>query len=215
MGDGPTQGTLQDALDIRLQSTRWRLCHGDAYRSLVFDHSNTVAPKNDILELKIDGSLTALVMIQLLLEPYPVNPFLVYAAFFNNAECLEFLLRPYREYKPEHLLAMMPDRETRDLLAAVIAHDINKPYTHEEVADDPLLSRAVVMEGITMPIPMFADAREPHQHKGLVQGVLANLLIGHADAWKQVQFEAFQAGLHLGICNVDDILKVRQWIMIR
>ena len=65
-----------------------------------------------ILDWKVDGSLTALVMIQLLLEPYPIDPFLVYAGFFDNSRCFDFLLRPYHEYKPQHLLAMIRDEGT-------------------------------------------------------------------------------------------------------
>ena len=96
-----------------------------------------------------------LVMIQLLLEPYPVNPFLVYMAFFDSPECLDFLLTPYREYKPQHLLAMIPDRETRNLIAAVLAHPRDQMFTLQEVGNNPLLSLATSSDVIRYPISKF------------------------------------------------------------
>jgi hypothetical protein len=85
----------------------------------------------------------ALVMIQLLREPYPVDPFLVYAAFFDNSRCFDFLLRPYGEYKPQHLLAMIRDEVTWQLVSALLGHTCDEIFTSEEVASHPLLSRAL------------------------------------------------------------------------
>ena len=68
----------------------------------------------------MDSSLVALVMIQLLVEPHPVNLFLVYTALFNSPACLEFLLHPYKDYHPDHLLAMIQDKSTCDMMAMVL-----------------------------------------------------------------------------------------------
>lgn len=38
---------------------------------------------------KVDGALMVLSLMHLLLEPYPVNPFLIYAAFSPGPECLD------------------------------------------------------------------------------------------------------------------------------
>ena len=103
-----------------------------------------------ILDWKVDGSLMALVMIQLLLEPYPVNPFLVYVAFFDSSKCLDFLLTPYQEYKPQHLLAMIPDRETWNLV-----HPHDQMFTLQEVGNNPLLSLATSSDVIRYPISKF------------------------------------------------------------
>ncbi len=150
-------------------------------------------------------------MIQLLLEPYPVNPFLVYAALFEKPECLDFLLRPYRDYKPEHLLAMMPDGE-QGLVAALIAHNRYQTFTESEVINDPLLIRFIMAPEKSVPISTFNGPREPDQHSTMVRRLLSELLIGHGSAWEQDQFQAFSSGLRLEICNVDDIVKVREGI---
>jgi hypothetical protein len=213
VGDGPTNSVFQGALDIRLEAkNRWLPFLGDAYRSLNFSHPSGMVPKTGKLDLKVDGSLTALVMIQLLLEPYPVNPFLVYAAFFKKPECLDFLLRPYKDYKPEHLLAMIPDRETWELVAALIVHRPEQPYTETEVVNDPLLIRFVTLPEKPVPISTFKGPREPEQHSTMIRRLLSELLIGHGSAWEQDQFQAFASGLRLGICNVDDIVKVCEGI---
>ena len=210
LGDGPTRSTLQRALDIRVGSSeRWLPTQGDAYRSLNLSIQSSLIPTTSILDWKVDGSLTALVMIQLLLEPYPVNPFLVYAAFFQSPECLDFLLSPYLEYKPEHLLAMIRDPETRELVAAVLAHTPDETFTTAEaVAMHPLLSRAIASDVIKSPISMFYQPRDPEQHKALIRLLLSELLIGHATPWELRQFQSFSTGLRLGICGVDDIVKV-------
>ncbi|KAF8320954.1 hypothetical protein F5887DRAFT_927957 [Amanita rubescens] len=117
------------------------------------------------LYYETDGVLMALVMVQLLLEPYPVNPFLVYAAFFQDDSCFDFLLRPYQDYLPEHLLAM-------------------PRYLHP-----------------------FLRVREGDEHEGIVRPLLTALLVGHHAPWQRRQFEAFQKGLRLKLCRVDDILR--------
>ena len=209
MGDGPTRSILQQALDIRVGSCeRWTPSRCDTYRNLNLVAQPALISTGSILDWKVDGSCTALVMVQLLLEPYPVNPFLVYAAFFDSPECLDFLLTPYREYKPEHLLAMIPDGETRNLAAAVLAHCSDQRFTLQEVGNDPLLSLATSSDVIRYPVSKFYQPRDLEAHQALIRLLLSELLIGHATPWDLRQFKAFSTGLRLGICEVDDIVKV-------
>ncbi|KAF8332195.1 hypothetical protein F5887DRAFT_1080942 [Amanita rubescens] len=210
LGDGPAHSVLQVALDIRLESTpRWLPFLGDAYRTLNFGRDSTLLRGSQVTDFRVDGSLTALVMIQLLQEPYPINPFLVYAAFFPDEKCLDFLAKPYGEYKPEHLLAMIPDKETQALVAAIFAHRPDETHTPIQVARHPLLSRAVVTPNAQIDIAMFAEPRQPDEHTTIIRLLLSDVLIGHAHAWKQLQFKAFAGGLRLGICSIDHIVKPR------
>lgn len=171
-------------------------------------------PKAYRLEFQVDASLTALVMIQLLKEPHPVNPFLVYAAFFDNAACLDFLLRPYKEYKPEHLLAMISDPQTRNTVAGIMnfRHDKNLPV--EKAAQDPVIYRASMSEGIRAPLILFKGPRDDDQHQTMMCGLLAESLIGVAKPWEYEQFQWFRDGLKLPICDVDNIVKVREGIFL-
>ena len=58
--------------------------------------------------------------MHLLLEPYPVSPFLVYAAFSPGPECLNFLAcGSYGNYELEHLLQMIPDKTKCQQVKAV------------------------------------------------------------------------------------------------
>ena len=213
MGDGPTHSTLQRALDIRVASAeRW--LPRDGYRSLNLGVLPALIPTTSILDWKVDGSLTALVMIQLLLEPYPVDPFVVYAAFFENGDCFDFLLSPYREYQPQHLLAMIRDQNTRKLISALLAFTSAQTFTTEEVAKDPLLSRAVAW----YPLSNLHKPRDAEEHKTLMGLLLCDVLVGHPTPWDLRQFKAFATGLRLGICGVDDIVKVygllcSRWIL--
>ncbi|KAF8722469.1 hypothetical protein AX14_009789 [Amanita brunnescens Koide BX004] len=119
-GDGPAQSIYQGALTMRLQDSKHWVPFQGAYCSLNFGHPPGLHPTRGKVEFQVDGSLVALVMIQLLVEPHLVNPFLVYAALFNSPACLEFLLRPYKDYHPDHLLAMIQDKSTRDTMATVL-----------------------------------------------------------------------------------------------
>ena len=157
-----------------------------------------------ILDWKVDGSLMALVMIQLLLEPYPIDPFVVYAAFFENRDCFDFLLSPYWEYQPQHLLVMIWDRNTQKLISALLAFTSDQMFTTEEVANDPLLSRAVAW----YPLKNFHKPRDAEEHKTLMCLLLCDVLVGHPTPWDLHQFKAFATGLRLGICGVNDIVKV-------
>jgi hypothetical protein len=181
---------------------------------LNFSYPPGLVPKAYRLEFQVDASLTALVMIQLLKEPHPVNPFLVYAAFFDNAACLDFLLRPYKEYKPEHLLAMISDPQTRNTVAGIMnfRHDKNLPV--EKAAQDPVIYRASMSEGIRAPLILFKGPRDDDQHQTMMCGLLAESLIGVAKPWEYEQFQWFRDGLKLPICDVDNIVKVREGIFL-
>jgi hypothetical protein len=214
VGDGPAQSVFQGALDIRLEDKeRWLPFHSNIYRSLNFSHPPDLVPKGYALDFKVDGSLTALVMVQLLLEPHPINPFLVYAAFFDDYMCLDFLLRPYQEYKPEHLLGMIPDHQTRKTVAAIMAFQHDKKFDEiAEAAKDPVAYRASISEVIRAPLSIFKGERDIDQHQKMICGLLAETLIGTAKPWDQEQFKWFARGLRLAICDVDDIVKVRDGI---
>lgn len=209
MGDGPTYSTLQRALEIRVASAeQWLPSQQDAYHNLNLGKQPTLVLQTSLLDLKVDGSLMALVMTQLLLEPYPVDLFLVYAAFFNGPECLDLILSPYREYKPLHLQAMIRDQPTRIRIAMLITHTCDETFTTEEVASHPLLSQVVLSDVIWFPITSFCSPHTPEEHQALVCLLLSELLIGHATPWDLRQFKSFSTGLWLGICEVNNIVKV-------
>lgn len=202
MGDGPSRSVYQGALEIRLKDIgRWQEIQGGAYRSLDMTLPANLLRPTTRLDFQTDGVLTALVMVQLLLEPYPVNPFLVYAAFFDNDLCLDFFLQPYQDYLPEHLLAMILDKETRDLVANVLK------LTPKQLIDinSPLVERAITSE---IPQTLLFRERNDWEHDAVVRPLLSLLLLGHHQAWTRCQFQDFQKGLRLGVCYVDDIVKV-------
>lgn len=145
--------------------------------------ANLLRPEG-YLDIKTDGVLTALVMVQLLLEPYPVNPFLVYAAFFDNDSCIDFLVRPYKDYKPEHLISMILDKEDRDLVFALL-----KLKPEDKIAfSHPLFERGVSIE---IPASLFGRKRDDVEQDAIVRPLLCLLLVGHHEPWKRLQFEAF------------------------
>ncbi|KAF8318314.1 hypothetical protein F5887DRAFT_1073440 [Amanita rubescens] len=204
LGDGPSQSVHQGALDLRVKGdNRWVPFQGGAYRTLDMSLPPNLIRAPAYIDYETDGVLMALVMVQLLLEPYPVNPFLVYAAFFQDDSCFDFLLRPYQDYLPEHLLAMLPDKETHDLVALVLNMTPDTTLSISDPIHNTLIDRAAQAE---IPAPLFLRVREGDEHEGIVRPLLTALLVGHHAPWQRRQFEAFQKGLRLKLCRVDDIL---------
>jgi hypothetical protein len=206
LGDGPSQSIYQGALDLRVNGeVRWIGIQGGSYRTLDMSLPPNLVLPDAYLDFKTDGVMTALVMVQLLLEPYPVNPFLVYAAFFENDSCLDFLTRPYQDYLPDHLLAMIHDKQTRDLVAAVLKMTPQDVISLREPINNLLVERAMSIE---IPGYLFQRVRHAGEHEGIVRPLLSLLLLGHHAPWTRRQFEGFRKGIRLGLCQVDDMLKV-------
>lgn len=206
LGDGPSQSIHQGALDLRVNGNdRWVYSQNGAYRTLDMSLPPNLIRPPAYIDYETDGVLTALVMVQLLLEPYPVNPFLVYAAFFEDDSCFDFLAHPYQHYLPEHLLAMIPDKETRDLVALVLKMTPDTKLTISDPIHNNLMERAIPAE---IPASLFLRVREGDEHEGIVRPLLTTLLVGHHAPWQRRQFQAFQKGIRLKLCRVDDILPV-------
>ncbi|KAF8325297.1 hypothetical protein F5887DRAFT_926200 [Amanita rubescens] len=194
-GDGPAQSIYQGALTMRLNdSKRWVSFQG-TYSSLNFGHPPGLHPTRGKVEFQVDGSLTALVMIQLLVEPHPINPFLVYAALFNSPACLEFLLHPYKDYHPNHLLAMIQDKSTRDTFAAALVFPVGEKLDPAKIAKNLVCQRAV--EKDLSPAGLFMDPLDEAQHKNFMHLILSDLLIGTGKPWEHDQFLAFTEGLRM------------------
>ncbi|KAF8346155.1 hypothetical protein F5887DRAFT_916839 [Amanita rubescens] len=209
LGDGPAIAVYQGALDMRIGSERWTDINDGFYRTLSFSPAAAHVKKSSLVEFKIDGILTALVMVQLLAEPYPVNPFLVYAAFFSEREPLEFLMDPTSpddEYKRDHLLAMIPDKETRRALAELFKLDKKKTVSALQASRHPLYRRAFE-DPIGAGATFFNEARDDDQHENIRRQLFNVLLIGHDEPWKHPHFIAFSRGLRLGLLRVKHIVK--------
>jgi hypothetical protein len=175
-------------------SERW-VPFQKTYSSLNFGHPPGLHPTRGKLEFEVDGSLTALVMIQLLVEPHPVNPFLVYAALFNSPACLEFLLHPYKDYHPDHLLAMIQDKLTRDTVAAALVFPVGEGLDLEKIQKNIVCKRAVDKD--LSPIGLFMGPLDETQHKNFMYLILSDLLVGTGKPWEHDQFIAFSEGLRM------------------
>lgn len=212
IGDGPAQGVYQRALEMRINSGRWLDINGGFYRTLNFCPKPALVRRDSLLDFEIDGVITAMVMAQLLVEPYPVNPFLVYAAFFPGRESLEFLLDPLVEddedYKRDYLHAMIPDRETRMALAELFKLSPDQIIPVHEAVEHVLFRRAFE-DPIGAPATFFSGPfpRDVHQHANIRQELFNLLLIGHHKPWTHPHFTAFARGLRLGLCNVPVFVK--------
>ena len=146
-------------------------------------------------EYKVDGALTALSLMHLLLEPYPVSPFLVYAAFSPGPECLDFLARgSYGDYELEHLLQMIPDKTKHQQVKAVCTmvrtHTIEPAVIHADIVGRVAL-------GINFECTFFVTPRDEGQHINFKRRLLAELLLGCPEPWEQRQFLAFTEGFRL------------------
>jgi len=70
------------------------------------------------------------------------------------------------------------------------------------------------LEEIRAPLTLFETPRDDEQHQKMICGLLAETLIGVAKPWEYEQFKKFREGLELPICEVDDIVKVREGIFL-
>ena len=120
-GNGPAQAVFNQALGNRVNEGRWNQTD-ETYRTLKLLTLPGLESQALLREYKVDGALTTLSLMHLLLEPYPISPFLVYAAFSPGPECLNFLAHgSYSDYKLAHLLQMIPDKTKRQQVKAVCA----------------------------------------------------------------------------------------------
>jgi len=195
---------------MRIETERWLNINGGFYRTLNFTPKPTHVCTDSLVEFEIDGIMTAMVMVQLLVEPYPVNPFLVYAALLpKGPECLEFLMdppSPDEDYKREYLFAMIPDKDTRKALAELFKLSKGRKASALEAIQDILLRRAIE-DPIGAPATYFVKPRDDAQHANIRSQLFNVLLIGHDEPWTHPHFEAFARGLHLGLCGVPSIMK--------
>jgi hypothetical protein len=85
---------------------------GDLYYSLNLSTKSQLVSSSSLEEFQLDGVVAALAIFHLLVEPCPISPFLIYTACFTDATCLI--------KKPDYILAMIPDRQTHALVAAIL-----------------------------------------------------------------------------------------------
>ena len=203
LGDGPAQSVFQGALDIRIQrqNSLWCLWHTEPYRTLSLSGSPTLAPEALFIEYQIDGAITALILVQFLLMPYPVNPFLVYAAFFSGPECIDFLLH---DDQWESVLKLLPNK-VREEVEAVRALTKTKKLEPSNLGNEIIGQQALLLGNVDA--IFFIKPRDDRQHVNFRREVLCRILIGHSEPWAHPQFNAFAKGLRLVLCGVDHIVK--------
>jgi hypothetical protein len=147
----------------------------------------------------------ALSLIHLLLEPSPISPFLVYAAFSPGPECLDFLAREsYGDYKLAHLLQMIPDKKKRKVVRAVCMMERTEIVKAEKMYGH-IVGRLVLDLGIDP--TFFAVVREEEQHIEITRRLLGDLLLACQEPWEQRQFLAFTEGFRLELSIKNNIAK--------
>ncbi|KAF8716483.1 hypothetical protein AX14_012315 [Amanita brunnescens Koide BX004] len=188
VGNGPVQAVYKAALALRVQQKRWNEIHG-TYQTIKLSLLPGLESRASLAEYRVDGALTALLLIHLLLEPAPISPFLVYTAFSPGPECLDFLVREScRDYKLAHLLQMIPDKGKQNKPAEMYAHIVGRLAL--EIGVDPTF---------------FVDDREKEQHIGVTRRLLGELLLACQEPWEQGQFLAFTEGFRLELSTRNNI----------
>ena len=187
-GNGLAQAVFNQALGNRVNEGRWNQMD-ETYRTLKLLTLPGLESQALLREYKVDGALTALSLMHLLLEPYPISPFLVYAAFSPGPA-----RGSYGDYKLAHLLQMIPDKTKRQQVKAVCAmertHIIQPAVMHADIVGRLAL-------GINFECTFFVTPRDEGQHISFKRRLLAELLLGCPEPWEQRQFLAFTEGFRL------------------
>lgn len=202
VGNGPAQAVYKAALALRVQQKRWNEIHG-TYQTIKLSLLPGLESRASLAEYRVDGALTALSLIHLLLEPAPISPFLVYAAFSPGPECLDFLAREsYRDYKLAHLLQMIPDKGKRKVVRAVCMMKRTEKIKPADMYAH-IVGRLALEIGVDP--TFFVDVREKEQHIGVTRRLLGELLLSCQEPWEQGQFLAFTEGFRLELSTRNNI----------
>ncbi|KAK2466619.1 hypothetical protein APHAL10511_000877 [Amanita phalloides] len=148
-------------------------------------------------EYRLNGVLAALALIHLLVQPNPISPFLLYAACFSNTTCLD--------RNSEHLLALIPDKQTWFILSAIQSFRNTTVLSPAEAYRHPVASRAIELGLVEL--DYFHEAREDALHHQLVLCLLATTLLGHTDPWLHRHFLAFSKGFNLKFLGISCLVE--------
>jgi hypothetical protein len=105
------------------------------YYTLNLSTDSQLVSLSSLVEYELDGALAALSIAHLVIEPCPVSPFLIYTACFTDAACL---LK-----SQQHLLALVPDHQTRLVVLAILNFKRTDVISPEAVAMHEVASRAL------------------------------------------------------------------------
>ncbi|KAM6490199.1 hypothetical protein JOM56_000838 [Amanita muscaria] len=198
MGLGPARSTYHGALQARVTSgNRWNIMGDGTYYTLNLSTDSQLVSSSSLMEYQLDGALAALSIVHLVVEPCPISPFLIYTACFTGATCL---LK-----SQQHLLALVPDRQTRSVVSAILNFKRTDIITPEAVVMHEVASRA--LEVALVEIDYFQEAREDEPHQKLLLQLLSLTLLGHTDPWSHCRFQAFSEGLRLKFLGVNQFLQ--------
>ncbi|KAK2459355.1 hypothetical protein APHAL10511_008630 [Amanita phalloides] len=140
-----------------------------------------------------------------------VNLFLVYTAIFKGPDCIDFLAHDTnQQFRHEHLLAMIPDWETRNVVHAILLFKQMATFEWAESGDKSLLYNHPVLIHSTwlLDVTFFAEPCDDVQHTTFVCQLLCDVLIGIPKPWEHAYFQAFAEGLNLHrVCALDHIIE--------
>jgi hypothetical protein len=145
MGNGPAALAYQEALSTRVKnSQRWNMVGDGTYYTLDLSLSSDYVRSDTLQEYTLDGVLTALLIIHLLIEPSPVSPLLLYAAVCNSTDwCMTNL-------PLEYLLAWILDRKMREDISIIHALEPDNVISPFQYSTNPVAFRSA--ELLSMPV---------------------------------------------------------------
>jgi hypothetical protein len=199
VGDGPARLAYQGALEARLKDhQRWNMIGNGTYYTLNFSVPTDFVDPSLVREYKIDGALTALLLIHLLVEPAPISPFLIYAASVSTWAMEDLPLN--------YLLSWIPDEDTRNLITAIHAFKSTDTVSLQNFATHPVAARA---DNLNLPASFFTTTRDDATNDKIKVQIIASTLVGHPTPWQHRYFQAFAQGFNLGFLGKSDLISVR------
>ncbi|KAK2463499.1 hypothetical protein APHAL10511_004585 [Amanita phalloides] len=200
-GEAPAHYTYHGAIAAHINDSKhWNIMGDGTYYMLNLSTDSSLVSSSSLDKYHLDRALAALALIHLLVEPYPISPFLLYAACFSDATCLT--------QNPDHLIALVPDKQVQHLISAILAFKTTITLSPAEALRHPVASHALELGLVEL--DFFHEAREEGLHGLLVMQLLATMLLGHADPWSHQHFLAFSDGFNLKFLGLDQLVKVDQ-----
>jgi hypothetical protein len=139
VGSGPARMAYHGALISRVHSSAQWHQHGDSYMLNLTAGSDYVSDAS-LLKYKLDGVLAALTIIHLLVELYPISPFVILTACVPGG-------RELREIGHQ-LIGLIPDRKSRQLVSSILDFRRTKTVPPGKVGKDLVASKACELDGI-------------------------------------------------------------------
>jgi hypothetical protein len=144
-GNGPMALAYQEALLARVKnSPRWNMVGDGSYYTLDLSLSSDFVRPDTLQEYTLDGILTALLVIHLLIEPSPVSPLLLYAATCDPVDW------SMTNLPLEYLLAWTPDSKTREDITVIHGFKDNDTILPSQYGTHPVTFRSSTL--LNMPV---------------------------------------------------------------